>query len=156
MYTGLLVGISLIASIYFTRNQVGIDVIGVGTSIGAGLAAAGVLSTQEIEHIQRVHNVKSLEESDLVLQLQAIGLNRYFLAGVTPIAGIAIVTFPFVLQNVYLTMLQATLVAIALSLLSLFLFGAWIGSRTRQIWYLTGIRAGIFGAVTAVLSSIFV
>lgn len=149
-------GTSLVISIYLTSKQVEIDVIGVGTSIAAGLATAGILSTHEIERIQRIHNVKPLDESDIVLELQAIGLKRHFIAGACPICGIAIVTLPFVLQNVYLTMLQATLIAIALSLFSLFLFGAWLGSHTRQIWYLTGMRAGIFGVVTVVLSSILV
>lgn len=149
-------GTSLIISIYLTNDQIGIDVIGVGTSIAAGLATAGVLSTHEIERIQRVHNVKPLGENVIVLQLQTIGFNRHFVAGVGPICGIAIVTFPFVLQNIYLTMLQATVIAIALSIFSLFLFGAWLGSHTRQIWYPTGMRAGIFGVITAVLSNILV
>jgi hypothetical protein len=154
VYTGLLAGSSLLTSIYIANSRVGMDIIGLGTSIATGLAIAGVLSTYEIKRIHQIHNIKPIEENKLILRLQEIGFERHFIAGVTPIASIGIVTFPFVLQGIFLTTFQATLMALALSLSSLFLFGAWTGASTNRIWYFAGIRASIFGVVTIVLSGL--
>lgn len=82
-YTGLLVGVSLIVSISLASTQSRIDIIGVGTSIATGLATAGVLSTHEIECIQQLHTIEPIDESGFISQLQAIGLERHFIAGVT-------------------------------------------------------------------------
>jgi len=49
-------------------------------------------------------------------------------------------------------MLEATLVAIAVGVGVLFVFGAYLGSISKQNWIVAGIRMGLAGIVVAFLN----
>jgi VIT1/CCC1 family predicted Fe2+/Mn2+ transporter len=51
-----------------------------------------------------------------------------------------------------LSMLQATLVSVAVSVGVLFTFGAYMASISRQRWYVAGIRMGLAGIVVAIIN----
>ena len=58
---------------------------------------------------------------------------------------------PFVFEDV-LTLVGAVLVSIAVAVGVLFVFGAYMGSISRQRWYVSGARMGVAGLVVAVLN----
>lgn len=61
----------------------------------------------------------------------------------------ALVLFPFTLQGMLLSPALATVIVIVLGVMSLFVFGAWLGTVTRRRGYVVGGRLAAYGLLAA-------
>jgi predicted membrane protein (TIGR00267 family) len=73
------------------------------------------------------------------------------MSGLGPFIGLVLPLIPFVFEEL-LTLLGAVLVSIAVAVGVLFVFGAYMGSISRQRWYVAGARMGLAGLVVAGLN----
>lgn len=74
------------------------------------------------------------------------------MSGIGPLFGLVLPLVPFVFEGVALSLLQATILSVAVAVGVLFTFGAHMASISRQRWYIAGIRMGLAGIVIAVIS----
>jgi VIT1/CCC1 family predicted Fe2+/Mn2+ transporter len=74
------------------------------------------------------------------------------MSGVGPLIGILIPLSPFVFEGAILTMDEAALIAVALGIGVLGVFGAYMGSISGQRWYVAAARMGLAGLVVAVIN----
>jgi predicted membrane protein (TIGR00267 family) len=73
-------------------------------------------------------------------------------SGLGPIVGVLVPLAPFVVEGTALTMVEATLAAVATAVVVLFVFGAYLAGQSRQRWYLAGARMGAAGVFVALLN----
>lgn len=154
--SGVMVGISLAVSTYFVGDTIGTRVVRVGLGVSVGLAVAGSVSFREIRAIESITDSYS-EGVDIDSRIVEIGSsNPQFVAGIAPVIGLGVTLYPFVFQNAIVSKLIATAVAVTLGIVFLFVFGAWLGSVTRQRWYIVGLRIAVFGPLVAWANGILI
>lgn len=152
--TGVAVG-SLLSGV-----SSGITVFQVGIGAAIGLATSGVWSVWEIERAEKLaelHDLEDkmltgLEDTDLYAKKKEARAINAAMSGLGPTIGALIPMTPFLFEGVFLTMLQATLLAVALGVMLLFSFGAYMGSISKQKWFIAGARMGLAGLVVALLN----
>jgi VIT1/CCC1 family predicted Fe2+/Mn2+ transporter len=59
---------------------------------------------------------------------------------------------PFLAEGTVLSMLEATVAGVAVAVALLFAFGAYMGSISKQRWYVAGVRMGMAGVVVALIN----
>lgn len=74
------------------------------------------------------------------------------MSGIGPLLGILIPISPYLFAPLAISMLQATLLAIAFGVGLLFVFGAYMGSISEQSWLVAGLRMGVAGLVVAAIN----
>ena len=159
-FDGTMTTIGIVVGVYLAGIEAGSVVIGVGLGAAVGLGTSGIWSVWEIERAETSRErdrlesamLTSLEGSQVVRDLRYEQLVLALAAASGPVLAIAIMLVPFGFVDVGISMLTAVLVSITTGILLLAALGAYMGSISRQRWYVAAIRMGLAGVVVAVLS----
>lgn len=159
-FDGTLTSIGIAVGSFLSGVPDGATVVTVGVGAAVGLSTSGVWSVWEIERAEKRISRRDVEAAMLRdLDGTAVEDGQFerrrtnaLMSGFGPLLGILIPVSPYLLAPVTLTMLQATLLAIAFGVGLLFLFGAYMGSISGQSWLVAGLRMGIAGLVVAAIN----
>ncbi|GAA0255188.1 hypothetical protein GCM10009000_084830 [Halobacterium noricense] len=91
---------------------------------------------------------------DTKIERQKAGARKVnaVMSGIGPLIGIFLPLLPFLLHGVYLSLLEATVIAVSIGVGVLFVFGAYLGQLSEQNWYIAGVRMGLAGLVVALIN----
>ncbi len=159
-FDGTLTSIGIAVGSFLSGVSSGIIVFQVGLGAAIGLATSGVWSVWEIERAEKLAELheeekamlRDLEGSELHERKMQGRVINAAMSGFGPIIGIMLPVIPFLFEPRVLGMLEATLASIAIGVLLLFSFGAYMGSISKQKWYYAGSRMGLAGLVVAALN----
>jgi predicted membrane protein (TIGR00267 family) len=159
-FDGALTGVGVTVGAYLTGVETGLAVISIGLGAGVGLTTSGVWSVWEIERAEMRAEIQETEDAMLTdlsnTQVEREKMSNQvvnaLMSGLGPLLGLLSTLLPFLLEGTVLSMLQATLVSVAVSVGVLFAFGAYMASISRQRWYIAGIRMGLAGIVVAIIN----
>ncbi|AEH39384.1 VIT1/CCC1 transporter family protein [Halopiger xanaduensis] len=159
-FDGTLTCIGVVVGAYLSGITDGLTVITIGLGAAVGLGTSGVWSVWEIERAEKQADLMRIEQAmladleDTAVQQRRAGARKInaIASGIGPLIGILLPLLPFLGQNVVVSMLEATLLAIAVGVGVLFTFGAYLGSISKQNWIIAGIRMGLAGVVVAILN----
>lgn len=159
-FDGALTGIGVTVGAYLSGVPDGLAVIKIGLGGAVGLTTSGVWSVWEIERAEmraELHDVEQAMLTDLddtQIEREKMGAQKLnaAMSGLGPLLGLVLPLVPFVFEGPILSLLQATLLSVAVAVGVLFVFGAYMASISRQRWYIAGIRMGIAGIVVAIIS----
>ncbi len=159
-FDGTLTSIGVIVGAYLSGVPDGLTVFKIGLGAAVGLGTSGVWSVWEIERAEKQAEIVRIERAmltdleDTKVQRDQVGARKVnaVASGIGPLIGIILPLLPFLLHGIYLSLLEATLVGIAIGVLVLFSFGAYLGSISKQNWIVAGVRMGLAGLVVAFLN----
>ena len=162
-FDGTLTGIGVALGAYLSGVPDGLTVFKIAAGAAVGLSTSGVWSVWEIERaekqveIGRVERAMLTDLDDTRIQREsrrARAVNAVT-SGLGPIVGLLFPQSAYLLAGgvaSLLTLFEATLLAVALAVAVLFVFGAYMGSISKQRWYVAGVRMGLAGLVVAGLN----
>jgi predicted membrane protein (TIGR00267 family) len=161
-FDGALTGIGVAVGAYLSGVPTGLLVMKIGLGAAVGLGTSGVWSVWEIERAERRiermeledYMLESLDDTKIADQHQETRRINAAASGLGPVIGVVVPMSAYLLEEAFLSMLEATLLAIALGVTLLFVFGAFLGDLSRQRWYVAGARMGLAGIVVAVINLI--
>ena len=156
-FDGTLTSVGVVVGAYLSGVPDGATVIKIGLGAAVGLATSGVWSVWEIERaelraeIQQIERamLTDLDDTRIERDRQGARALQAIASGIGPTVGILLPIAPFLLEGVVLSMLEATLLGIAVGVSLLFAFGAYMGSISSQTWWVAGARMGLAGLVVA-------
>ncbi|WP_227379843.1 VIT1/CCC1 transporter family protein [Haladaptatus halobius] len=159
-FDGALTGVGVTVSAYLSGVSDGLQVIAIGLGGAIGLTTSGVWSVWEIERAEmraELHNLEDAMLTDLSdTQVERDKTNNQvvnaLMSGFGPLCGLVVPLIPFLFEGTALSLLQATILSVAIACGVLFAFGAYMASISRQRWYVAGIRMGIAGIVVALIN----
>ncbi|PGF14039.1 hypothetical protein CP556_23525 [Natrinema sp. CBA1119] len=159
-FDGTLTSIGVVVGAYLSGISDGLTVITIGLGAAVGLGTSGVWSVWEIERAEKQAELLVIERAMLTdleetaVQQRRVGARKInaVASGIGPLIGILLPLAPFLAEGIAFSMLEATLVAIAVGVAVLFTFGAYLGSISKQNWIVAGIRMGLAGIVVAFLN----
>ncbi|WP_276256166.1 VIT1/CCC1 transporter family protein [Halomontanus rarus] len=159
-FDGTLTSIGVVVGAYLSGIADGLTVITIGLGAAVGLGTSGVWSVWEIERAEKQAELLELERAMLTglegtaVQQRRAGARKInaVASGIGPLIGILLPLVPFLAQGAAVTMLEATLLAVAVGVTVLFTFGAYLGSISKQNWIVAGVRMGLAGIVVAILN----
>jgi predicted membrane protein (TIGR00267 family) len=159
-FDGALTSVGVVVGSFLSGVSDGATVVTVGLGAAVGLGTSGVWSVWEIERAEKQAEIIALEESMLVdlddteIQRRARGarLVNAVMSGLGPLLGILLPLAPFLAEGTVLSMLEATVAGVAVAVALLFAFGAYMGSISKQRWYVAGVRMGMAGVVVALIN----
>ncbi|NKE35340.1 hypothetical protein GWG54_05835 [Natronococcus sp. JC468] len=159
-FDGTLTCIGVVVGAYLSGVTDGLTVITIGLGAAVGLGTSGVWSVWEIERAEKQAELMELERAmladleDTAVRRRRAGARKInaIASGIGPLIGILLPLGPFLGQGIVVSMLEATLLAIAVGVAVLFVFGAYLGSISKQNWIVAGVRMGLAGIVVAVLN----
>ena len=159
-FDGTLTSIGIVVGAVLSGVPDGATVIQVGLGAAAGLGTSAVWSVWEIERaetraeIRRIERAMLTDLDDTRVQRQQSGarLVHATASGLGPLIGILVPLSPFVFEGTAVTMVEAALVAVALGVGVLGIFGAYMGSISGQRWYVAAARMGLAGLVVALIN----
>lgn len=159
-FDGALTGIGVTVGAYLSGVPDGLTVIKIGLGGAVGLTTSGVWSVWEIERAEmraELHDVEQAMLTDLddtQIEREKMGAQKLnaAMSGLGPLLGLVLPLIPFLFEGIILSLLQATLLSVAVAVGVLFVFGAYMASISRQRWYVAGIRMGLAGIVVAIIS----
>ena len=159
-FDGALTGVGVTVGAYLSGVPDGFTVIKIGLGAAVGLTTSGVWSVWEIERAEMRAEIHDIEDAMLTdLSDTQIERNKTsnqvvnaLMSGLGPLFGLVLPLVPFVFEGAALSLLQATILSVAVAVGVLFAFGAYMASISRQRWYIAGIRMGLAGIVVAVIS----
>ena len=160
-FDGTLTSIGVVLGAYMGGNiDSGLAIIGIGLGAAIGLGTSGIWSVGEIERAETSRELLQLEAA-MLTDLDDTQLTRDFrneqivlaLAAATgPVIGIVVTLLPFLFEGMFLSLFQAVLLSIALGVLLLAGVGAYMGTISKQRWYVAAVRMGLAGLVVAVIT----
>ncbi len=157
-FDGTLTSIGVVIGAYMGGTVTdGLTVIGIGLGAAVGLGTSGVWSVWEIERAETSREqaqieaamLTSLGDTQLTRDFRNEQIVLAFAAATGPVIGVIVTLLPFLLEGVLLSMLQAVLLSVALGVLLLGGVGAYMGSISKQRWYVAAVRMGLAGLVVA-------
>lgn len=159
-FDGALTGVGVTVGAYLSGIESGLTVISLGLGAAVGLTTSGVWSVWEIERAEMRAELQETEDamladlSDTQLEREKMSnqVVNAFMSGLGPLLGLVIPLLPFLLEGTVFSLLQATLVSVAVAVSVLFVFGVYMASISRQRWYIAGIRMGLAGIVVAIIN----
>ncbi|WP_159904723.1 VIT1/CCC1 transporter family protein [Salinirussus salinus] len=159
-FDGTLTSIGIVVGAVLSGVPDGATVIKVGLGAAVGLGTSAVWSVWEIERaetraeIRRIERAMLTDLDDTRVQRQQSGarLVHATASGLGPLIGILVPLSPFVFEGTAVTMVEAALVAVALGVGVLGIFGAYMGSISGQRWYVAAARMGLAGLVVALIN----
>jgi predicted membrane protein (TIGR00267 family) len=159
-FDGTLTSIGVAVGSYLSGVPEGVTVVKVGLGAAVGLATSGVWSVWEIERAEKRIELAEIETAMLTglegTRVQAQQSERRLrsaaMSGIGPLIGIILPILPYAFAPATVSMLGATLAAIAVGVGLLFVFGAYMGSISQQSWLVAGARMGLAGLVVAVIN----
>jgi predicted membrane protein (TIGR00267 family) len=160
-FDGTLTSIGVAVGAVLSGVPTGWLVIKIGLGAAVGLGTSGIWSVWEIERAER--RIERLDIEDAMLEdlegtrveAQRVERRRInaVMSGLGPILGVMIPMSAYLLEPLpAVGMIQATLLAVALGVALLFVFGAYLGSLSKQRWYYAGARMGLAGLVVAAIN----
>lgn len=161
-FDGTLTATGITVGSYLSGVSSGLTVFKVGIGAMIGLATSGVWSVWEIERAEKLADLQDVEKS-MLSDLEGTEIEERkmrgrtvnaLMSGLGPVISMLLLVSPFLLEGRLLTMLEATVASVLLGVLLLFAFGAYMGSISRQRWYVAGARMGLAGLVVAALNII--
>ncbi|QLD89576.1 VIT1/CCC1 transporter family protein [Natronomonas salina] len=159
-FDGTLTSIGVIVGAVLSGVPNGLTVIKIGLGAAVGLGTSAVWSVWEIERAETRAEIHRLERAMLVdlndtrIEREQAGVRvvHATMSGLGPIIGILVPLSPFLVAGTVLTMVEAALVAVALGVSVLGVFGAYMGSISGQRWYVAAARMGLAGLVVAAIN----
>ena len=159
-FDGTLTCIGVVVGAVLSGIPDGLTVIKIGLGAAVGLGTSAVWSVWEIERAETKAEILRIERAMLVdlddtriqRDRQGARLVHATMSGLGPLIGILIPLSPFVLEGTVLSMVEAALVAVALGIGILGVFGAYMGSISGQRWYVAAARMALAGLVVAVVN----
>ena len=159
-FDGTLTSIGIIVGSYLSGISDGITVFTIGIGAAVGLGTSAVWSVWEIERAEKRAEILRIEAAmlkdlkDTEIQKRRAGARKInsVASGVGPLIGIVLPLLPFLAEGSYVTMLEATLIAVGIGVSVLFVFGAYLGTISEQNWMKAGVRMGLAGLVVALIN----
>ena len=159
-FDGTLTCIGVVVGAVLSGIPDGLTVIKIGLGAAVGLGTSAVWSVWEIERAETRAEILRIERAMLVdlddthiqRDRQGARLVHATMSGLGPLIGILVPLSPFVLEGTVLSMVEAALVAVALGIGILGVFGAYMGSISGQRWYVAAARMALAGLVVAVIN----
>lgn len=159
-FDGTLTSIGIIVGAVLSGIPTGTIVIHIGLGAAVGLGTSAVWSVWEIERAETLAEIKRLEQAMLTdlddtrieRSQQGARVIRAIASGLGPLLGVLLPIAPFAFENSLFTMIQAGIIGVALGILVLGLFGAYMSSISGQRWYISAIRMGLAGLVVALIN----
>jgi predicted membrane protein (TIGR00267 family) len=159
-FDGTLTCIGIVVGAVLSGVTDGTTVVKIGLGAAVGLGTSAVWSVWEIERAETRAEIRRMERAMLVdlddTRIQREHASARVLhattSGLGPLIGILIPITPFLFEGVFLTMVEAALVAVALGIGILGTFGAYMGSISGQRWYVAALRMALAGLVVAVIN----
>lgn len=159
-FDGTLTCIGVVVGAVLSGIPDGLTVIKIGLGAAVGLGTSAVWSVWEIERAETKAEILRIERAMLVdlddtriqRDRQGARLVHATMSGLGPLIGILMPLSPFVLEGTVLSMVEAALVAVALGIGILGVFGAYMGSISGQRWYVAAARMALAGLVVAVVN----
>lgn len=159
-FDGTLTSIGIVVGAYMSGVTDGITVFTIGLGAAVGLGTSGVWSVWEIERAEKKAELMRIERAMLTdledttaqTRLRRARKINAIASGVGPIIGIVLPLLPFLLHGVVFSLLEAVLLAVGIGVAVLFLFGAYLGSISKQNVIVAGIRMGLAGIVVAIIN----
>lgn len=159
-FDGALTGVGVTVGAYLTGVPDGFAVIKIGLGGAVGLTTSGVWSVWEIERAEmraELHDIEDamltdLSETQIEREKTSTQVTNALMSGLGPLFGLVLPLTPFLFEDTALSLLQATILSVAVAVGVLFVFGAYMASISRQRWYIAGIRMGLAGIVVAIIS----
>lgn len=159
-FDGTLTSVGITAGSFLSGVPDGLTVFKVGIGAAVGLATSGLWSVWEIERAEKLAELKELEDAmqknlkqtALYQQKKDARVINSLMSGTGPVIGIVLPILPFLLEGVYISMLQATIISVAIAVSLLFSFGAYMGNISKQKWYIAGLRMGLAGLVVTAIN----
>ncbi len=159
-FDGTLTAVGITVGSFLSGVPEGMTVFKVGIGAGIGLATSGVWSVWEIEKAEKLSDLHDLEDS-MMEKLEGTKVQKQkkegrivnsMASGLGPVIGVLIPVLPFLLEGLLLTMLQATILSVALAVLQLGAFGAYMAKISQQKILKAATRMGLAGLVVAALN----
>ncbi|WP_435364975.1 VIT1/CCC1 transporter family protein [Haloarchaeobius sp. DYHT-AS-18] len=159
-FDGTLTSIGVATGAYLSGVPDGRTVVLVGVGGAVGLCTSGVWSVWEIERAEKLSQRRELERA-MLRDLDDTHLQREdragravnaIASGVGPLVGTLTPLVPFLFEGWLVSLLQATLLSVAVGVGLLFAFGAYMGSIAELNWTVTGIRMALAGVLVAVVN----
>lgn len=159
-FDGTLTTIGVTVGAYLSGIEDGMSVIAIGLGAAVGLGTSGIWSIWEIERAETSRTQRELE-SAMLTSLEDTRLSRDLryeqsvlaLAAATgPVLAVVLMLTPFLFVDTVYGNLEATLGSILIGILLLGTAGAYMGSISKQRWWVAAIRMGLAGLVVAVIS----
>lgn len=159
-FDGTLTSIGIVVGSYLSGIPDGITVFTIGIGAAVGLGTSAVWSVWEIERAEKRAELLRIESAmlekleDTEIQKRRTGARKInsVASGAGPLIGIILPLLPFLAEGGYVTMLEATVIAVGIGVSVLFVFGAYLGSISEQNWVVAGIRMGLAGLVVALIN----
>ncbi|AZQ15961.1 VIT1/CCC1 transporter family protein [Halorubrum sp. PV6] len=161
-FDGALTSVGVTVGSYLSGVPDGLTVFKIGIGAAIGLGTSGVWSVWEIERAEKRAELMRIEHAMLTdldetrIQRQKAGARRInaLMSGIGPVIGVVLPMIPFLFEEPFLGMRDATLVSISVAVAILFLFGVYLADISEQNWIVAGARMGLAGIVVAVLNLI--
>ena len=159
-FDGTLTSIGVVIGAYLGDIGDGMAVVGIGLGAAVGLGTSGIWSVWEIERAETSREqaqleaamLTNLEDTQLTRDFRNEQIVLAFAAASGPVLAILLSLTPFLAEGVFVSMLQAVLLSVAFGVLLLATVGAYMGSISKQQWYIAAIRMGLAGLVVAGLT----
>jgi predicted membrane protein (TIGR00267 family) len=159
-FDGTLTSIGVILGAVLSGVPDGLTVVKIGLGAAVGLATSAVWSVWEIERaetraeIRRVERAMLTDLDDTRLEREQSGarLLHATASGLGPVVGVLIPLSPFLFTGVFLSLVEAAVLSVALGVGILSTFGAYMGSVSGQRWYVAAARMGLAGIVVALIN----
>ncbi|MDY6776632.1 MAG: VIT1/CCC1 transporter family protein [Candidatus Nanohaloarchaea archaeon] len=159
-FDGTLTAIGITVGSYLSGVPDGMTVVKVGAGAAVGLSTSGLWSVWEIERAEKLADLRDKEEAMLedlkesrVWEKKEEGRRvNAVLSGLGPLLAMSLIIFPFALEELYISMLQATVASVAVGIGVLFAFGSYMGEISKQKWWKAGLRMGLAGLVVALIN----
>lgn len=161
-FDGTLTAIGIVVGAVLSGVTDGPMVVKIGVGAAVGLGTSAVWSVWEIERAETRAEIRRLEQAmltdldDTRIQREHQGerILHASLSGLGPLIGIGVPIAPFLFEGVLFSMVEAAVVAVALGITILGVFGAYMGSISDQRWYVAAARMGLAGLVVALINVI--
>jgi predicted membrane protein (TIGR00267 family) len=129
-------------------------IIGASLAAGIGLAVSSAVGAYEAERVEKKLDQYTLERAMLTkMSEEHRDAFRYaavlsaFVHGIAPLFAAILPVVPFL----FLDLVQATVTAIVVTLVILFVIGAYLGRLVRDRFFVTGLRFVAAGVATTVV-----
>ena len=159
-FDGTLTCIGIVVGAVLSGVPDGLTVIKIGLGAAVGLGTSAVWSVWEIERAETRAEIGRIERAMLTdlgdtrvhREQRGARLLHATSSGLGPLIGVLVPLVPFAFEGVVVTMQEAALIAVALGIGVLSVFGAYMGSISGQRWYVAAARMGLAGLVVAVIN----
>lgn len=159
-FDGTLTSVGVAMGSFLSGIPEGVTVFKIGMGAAVGLGTSGVWSVWEIERAEKRAEIHDLEEkmltdlddTQLMDRMRGARIINAIMSGLGPVLAVLLVMAPFLLEALFLTMLTATVISVAVAVGILFVFGAYMGSIANLNWYVAGTRMAVAGLVAAGLN----